>query len=536
MTIPLTLLSYALSTSPFPMQASPSSTAPSPATLTFVVSCPRDVHAAEVAQIMIRLPVQQTTPDPTDLVMTAPPLSAASIASSGAESWQPSAGALPGVFIFKPNGGPVTVSAQSLTITITGINIGLLVGTAVVKIEEWAATGSGTPPLLESPPSGITPVPIAKFPPGFFASDFSAGHAAVGRGETVTLSWTASDNAAATLTCGDQDPVDVSKLRSWSSPALYDTTVFLLSVSAMQNGQTVGFDLPPVTVEVSYPKVIEFYCDPAEVGYNQPVTLHWRTEHADGATFLTGRTKKEKLSPVSDPASPKIITPQYGQDYSLQATRTGVPASELVDLDFTFIPLSIHFKADPPAVRLDMRSTVLTWTVENATSVLLDGKPVKPSDSARYSPTRASTTYTLMATWVDGSVQTVPIEVTAPVATLVDSKIEAQSRNDWTQSNMYGQKKFITQQVCEVAFHLQNANGFHISNARFQSGGNSGDWPTNTELVGQNSDAFRFRFTGTLETSSWLGFIPSTDVSLILDYDVDGVVPTQGRGVRVALS
>src|SRR3954452_773918 len=63
-----TLLTYAMMTDPLPLQASPSSGAPSLGTLTFIVSCPREVGTAMVGQIGIVLPVgRPNAPDPTEL-------------------------------------------------------------------------------------------------------------------------------------------------------------------------------------------------------------------------------------------------------------------------------------------------------------------------------------------------------------------------------------------------------------------------------------------------------------------------------------
>src|SRR5215207_2909671 len=124
-----TLLTYSLTTEPMPVQVSVSPTSPSLATLIFVVSCPRSVGTATVSQITISLPVDAAgkAPDPTNLAMTAPLLSSASISSSGSDVWVPSAGSSPGLFIFTPKSGPVQVSAQSLTIEFTGIQVNTLV-------------------------------------------------------------------------------------------------------------------------------------------------------------------------------------------------------------------------------------------------------------------------------------------------------------------------------------------------------------------------------------------------------------------------
>jgi len=252
-----TLLTYSLVTSPTPVQVSPSTTTPSVAALTLVVSCPRSVGTATVSQISITLPVDQSgkPPDPINLAATAPPLSSASISSSGTDVWVPAAGVGPGVFIFTPKTGPVKVSTQSLTIEFTGIQVNTLVGTALVTLNEWAASGSNAPPPVTGPPSGTIQFAVAKFPYGFYAGNFTADKPMVQNGQKPVLSWTGSVNATYLMLYEANPPLDVSTLRTWSPPQpLTQTTTFILQVSAQQGGQTASIDFS-ITIEVSNPSL-----------------------------------------------------------------------------------------------------------------------------------------------------------------------------------------------------------------------------------------------------------------------------------------
>lgn len=255
-----TLLTYSLTTTPLPVQVSLSTSVVSLATLLFVVSVPKPpgIGSATVAQITISLPVDQAgkPPDPANLCMTAPPLSSASISSSGTDQWIPSAGASPGQFIFKPQAGQVLVSGQSLTIEFTNIAINTVVGTALVKISEWAVQGSGTPPPITGPPSGTQSVAVAKFPYGFYAGNFTSTKPMVNNGEKPVLSWTGSSNATYLMLYESNAPIDVSNVRSWSPPnGLTQMTTFILQVSAQQAGQTATMDFS-ITVEVSNPSLV----------------------------------------------------------------------------------------------------------------------------------------------------------------------------------------------------------------------------------------------------------------------------------------
>ena len=249
-----TLLTYSLMTTPSPVQVSPSVESPSLATLTFVVSCPRSVGTANLAQIIVAIPVdaQNKPADPTNLAATPPLLNSASISSTGTDEWVVSAGIAPGVFIFTPKGGGVVaLSEQSLTIAFTGIQVNRVVGTALVKINEWAASGNNTPPPVDGPPSGGVSVEVAKFPYGFFAGNFTTDKPMIDNGQSATLSWVGSTGATYKILFAREER-NVSNVRSWLSPELFNTTTFILEVSAQVGNQTVTLYFS-VTVIVANP-------------------------------------------------------------------------------------------------------------------------------------------------------------------------------------------------------------------------------------------------------------------------------------------
>ena len=257
------LLTYSLTTDPMPVQVSLSATSLSTATLTFVVSCPKKTStfpgAATVAAIEIVLPVDTGgIEDPANLCLTAPLESDVSISSSNKyEVWQASPAGAPGAFYFMlQNEEPVLVSEQSLTIEFRNIEINTLVGTALVTINEWAVPGSGTPTTPDDgPPSGQQLVAVAKFPYGFYASNFTSDTPTVKNGdEPPVLSWMGSSNATY-LMLYESNSVDVSDVQSWSPPnSLTQMTTFILQVSAQQGNQTATMDFN-LTIEVENPSL-----------------------------------------------------------------------------------------------------------------------------------------------------------------------------------------------------------------------------------------------------------------------------------------
>ncbi len=411
--LPATMLTYAMTTSPNPLEVSASPTKLSPANFTFVVSCPRSVGSCTVSQIAVHLPVGDGS-DPTNLTSTPPTIAAASISSSDGAVWTPSLGVAQGMFLFTPPGGSVTIANQSLTIELSGIQMSTLVGTAEIPILEWASAGSAPAPPASGVPSGEVAIPAAKFPTGFFAFGFHPSAGQVNSGESVTLSWVGSSNADFSIKVADQPAVPVSG-GSWLSPKLYTATVFTLIASATAGNQTVRLELQAI-VTVAIPEVTEFYPVPDEINVGEAVVLHWRAVNADGAYLRTGQSTKQTLPAVSDPEHPFAISPKYGVNYTLQAFKQQgdkTVVSAAVPLSLSFAPVDFEtFSANPTTIDAANTSTTISWSVENSIAVTFQGLPVAATGNSIQSPT-TTTTYDLVATWLDGSqVSAPPVKVT----------------------------------------------------------------------------------------------------------------------------
>lgn len=245
-----TLLTYDLLTTPSPLQVSPQSGNPSVSVLTFVVSCPVNVGQATVTSITFNLPVgDPANPDAASLTDTTSGLSP-SVSSSGTDVWLIGDGGAAGSFVLKPApGNNGTISSQGLTVTIEGLVVNLVVGTALVHVVEQAMADNA--PLQPRTADVLVP----KFPQNVSVQYLTASEPMVQNGQSVTLSWAGSNGAEYLLVYGAEPPIDVSNIRIWASPRLSMTTTFILQVSAQQGGQTVNFYFG-VTVIVSNPDIV----------------------------------------------------------------------------------------------------------------------------------------------------------------------------------------------------------------------------------------------------------------------------------------
>ena len=243
------LLNYSLITSPNPLQVSPQSGPPSQAQLTFVLSCPITINQVTVTQITFNLPIgDPNAPDATDLTEVSTGISA-SVSSSGSDQWQIGPGTAAGSFVLKPKtGATAVIGSQGLTVALTGIQVSPIVGTAELDILEMA-TADKTPAQ-----SRTCSIAVPKFPYGFYAGNFTASAPMVQDNATVVLSWVGSVQATYTLLWGTQSQV-VSNVNQWTSPALTDTTTFILEVEGQEGGETVKLYFS-VTVIVADPNLV----------------------------------------------------------------------------------------------------------------------------------------------------------------------------------------------------------------------------------------------------------------------------------------
>jgi hypothetical protein len=518
-----TLLTYAMNSNPNPLEVSQSPTSPSIADLTFVVSCPRSVGECTIGQIIVHIPVGDWS-DATNLTPTAPPASAASIAASSGAQWTPSAGVGAGTFVFTPPNGSAVISSDSLTIQINGIQVSPLVGTATITISEWGAPGTYTPPPITNPPSGQATVAAPKFPYGFYAFDFTANTPQIQSGQTATLTWVGSDNATFTMAYGDQSDVPVSG-GEWTSPPLYTTTVFILTASASEAGQTVQLNLN-TTIVVASPQVTLFAADPSSIDYNQTVTLEWQAVDADGVYLLTGQSGKQQLPAASDPKKPQQLQPVYGGTYSLQAYKSenGTEVvSPAVPLAYTFNAMQIaEFAADPPSVDVNTQQTTVKWNVLHAKSVAYQGQTVIANGSAPESPTVPSTTYNLVATWVDGSTQQASVTVDAAVVHVDGFNVQFSETGDGMNATVTFQAENLT------GITIPRATMLYSDRHHWYIWGNHYETPPVTG-TGQQADATHWQVPVSITNvpGNVLGY---ANVALSFDWSAQGWIPQGVNG------
>ncbi len=235
-----TFLAYALDILPDPLQASPTTGNTVYAALTFSISN-NSTTAVSLSKLQFQLPIgtlaQDLTASSTAIICSASPAAAwdISIDANGLCTATPSSGT------------PISVTTDGIIMQVYNVAVNQQTGTVSITVTETASNSGG------APTNQLATFNVAKFPYGFYFTNFAANAAQVADLGTVTLTWQGSDMAAYTLMYAGTS-VDVTNDRTWTSPPLSNDTTFILTASVVSLGTTVTSTLS-TTVIVSNPDV-----------------------------------------------------------------------------------------------------------------------------------------------------------------------------------------------------------------------------------------------------------------------------------------
>jgi glucose/arabinose dehydrogenase len=254
-------------------------------------------------------------------------------------------------------------------------------------------------------------------------ASFTADPPAIAPGESSTLSWEVANAESLTL---DPGVLDVGGRTSLEvSPA--ETTVYTLTAVNAAGSVQAQVEVVIDDEDVGEPPVISsFTADPPTIVPGESSTLSWEVANAEslrldpGAIDVTGATTWQ-------------VSPTETMVYTLTASNpAGAVQAEItvtVESDDPVEPPTItSFTANPPTIAPG-ESSMLSWSVSNADSLILDPGAVEVTGLSTWeaSPTE-TTVYTLTAVNPAGSAQeevTVTVESDDPVEPPVISSFSA---------------------------------------------------------------------------------------------------------------
>lgn|GEM_PF-1651972 len=388
-----TVLRYALTSDPFPLQASPQTGSPDIATLTLVAT---NATAAGVTLqgILVQLPLGD---------------GAAQLASSDkgigpvpptgwklADTQYPT-GAVQ--YTFQPTGDGTVASQQSLVFTFNGVQINTQPGTCVVEVTE----GSN---YCQPPDCPTDDLYITKFPAGWGTVSFWADPPVVPAGGATTLNW--SGPAGATYTIEFYTPqTGLVNVPAAGQPALSN------------QGQYPAQGQPALQLEQN----TTFYLQVSEVigkqnysaQQNVPVTVESVQISASGPTdavdaltdviikWTTASATKVQIEPTGQTADATsgqgqfTVQPTSETTYVLTASDANNNSAQAPVTVYVNPPQITSFTASPGAVRIGSATTLSWQTISSAfTSIDQGVGKVGANDNVSVTPPGV-TTYTLTA-------------------------------------------------------------------------------------------------------------------------------------------
>lgn len=333
-----TLLSYAASSNPDPIQASPQTGDPSLATLTIVVS--NDTHKQiNCSSISFGFRQGKYAKDFfTD---------STGIATSAPEGWSllPDQ-ADPSLFKATPSKDASRIGPDGVVFVLSNIKVNQQVGTTDMTVTEVTTNGSGN--------TGTLALPLAKFPPQFEVGELQVSPPPpLAPGSSVTLIWSGSDDGATYVLQyedADGNTVTITHVKGEPNQPLPSTgdytidnlqkdTTFYLIVTVNVPGQNKPLTVEryfPVTVKQLKPQITLFEGKVECISSSWQLVLNWQTNNTDYCT-ITGDA--HQLTPSSTNDSYKIPLTPYSSNsagYTLTAKSGMAQDTSQITLEWQF--------------------------------------------------------------------------------------------------------------------------------------------------------------------------------------------------------
>jgi len=279
-------------------------------------------------------------------------------------------------------------------------------GALIVSIWGSISCGSSKPQVPSSP--SIT---------------LSASSSSINSGQSVTLTWQASNATSVTITASagssTRNVVNGSQLSGTVQDSPPQTTTYTATATGpggISSPQTaivqVAHNTPPPP-----PQITQFIANPTQVNAGQTTTLTWATSNATSITITPTLPVGDDSGPLPTTSSATIPV-SATTTFSITATGPGGNAGPKT-LTVT-VPLTLSLSASPSTIRQGQSAT-LTWQISGGSPTaftITDASgnavcnPCSPTQgTATVTPT-ATTTYTATATASGGTLITQSATVT----------------------------------------------------------------------------------------------------------------------------
>jgi hypothetical protein len=287
---------------------------------------------------------------------------------------------------------------NATSVTISGVGSGLnAAGTATVSpttttTYNLTATGQGGQTVTAS----VT-VTVGASKPAIIR--FAASQYHISQGGSSVLSWTTTGAATVSINNG----VGTVPANGSQSVSPSTTTTYTLTATGADGVTSVT---AAVTITVgggAVPTVISFTAQPSVIAAGGSSSLCWNVTNAQTVTIAPG------IGTVNAVAC-TTVTPSTNTTYTLTATNAVGPTQATVTVSVGGVQI-LTFTATPAFSPAPGEPVVLSWTTQNATSVVISGNFVpggaQPVNGSLTSYPTTDTVYTLTAYGPGGPVSTV---------------------------------------------------------------------------------------------------------------------------------
>lgn len=359
----MSLLSYSISTSVFPVLASADATSYNQIDLT-VLGTNLSTAPASITSVDITIPFGSAASDLSPSVPstpTAPDGWNVAISSQTKEAI---------TFSFTPKDSPASVTATALAFTFSGLDVNTQAGSAEITVQENGST-PGQPRLY-----------VSKFESDWGSITFSSDPATVPYGTGTTLSWDGPDKATYQLSFytpelgivnipggGPALPASGSYPGSDDQPlALTSNTTFTLTVTDNSNQNYNAQVQWTVTVELPPPQILQFSASISlnSDGQGWTITFLWITQYATSVSIdgiggtLAVESAGYSLAVTPDTIQQSYVLTAIQGSQTVTATvylQTGKVGSISVETDLDYGGLGTAIAVNSDATLMAVAST-----------------------------------------------------------------------------------------------------------------------------------------------------------------------------------
>ena len=219
---------------------------------------------------------------------------------------------------------------------------------------------------------------------------FTVSPASIGQGEAAVLSWEVQNASSVSIDPGISAAASIGAEKV--SPVSTTTYVLTASNKAGSTRSTAlltvaGTGGIPQTPASGQPVIVSFSASPSSINPGSSSVLSWTTSNATGARISgVGNVGTSGTTSVNPTSTTTYILEATNASSSVSAATVIVVAGAT-----TSLPTVLSFTASPSSVTLG-GSTLLSWSVANASSVSLQGYgPVQASGSLTIYPSSTGT-------------------------------------------------------------------------------------------------------------------------------------------------